>query len=69
MSIDIKYIGMDVHKEAISMAVLDGTGKLGFQKNWSYIAGVTITEPGCCRGPAILPLSCAPWGTAVHQRQ
>jgi transposase len=28
MSINIKYIGMDVHKEAISMAVLDGTGKL-----------------------------------------
>ena len=28
MSHDIKYIGMDVHKEAIVIAVLDGSGKL-----------------------------------------
>src|SRR5215471_9407174 len=28
MSSDIKYIGMDVHKEAISIAVLNGAGKL-----------------------------------------
>jgi len=28
MSRDIKYIGMDVHKEAIVIAVLDGGGKL-----------------------------------------
>ena len=28
MSRDVKYIGMDVHKEAIVIAVLDGGGKL-----------------------------------------
>jgi hypothetical protein len=28
MSHEIKYIGMDVHKEAIVIAVLDGSGKL-----------------------------------------
>ena len=28
MSRDIKYIGMDVHKEAIVIAVLSGGGKL-----------------------------------------
>ena len=28
MSRDIKYIGMDVHKEAIVIAVLGGSGKL-----------------------------------------
>lgn len=28
MSIDIKYIGMDVRNEVISIAPLDGTGKL-----------------------------------------
>src|ERR1700720_2360063 len=28
MSYDVKYIGMDVHKEAIVIAVLNGTGKL-----------------------------------------
>ena len=28
MSRDIKYIGMDVHQEAIVIAVLNGSGKL-----------------------------------------
>ena len=28
MSRDIKYIGMDVHKEATAIAVLNGSGKL-----------------------------------------
>ena len=28
MSYEVKYIGMDVHKEAIVIAVLDGSGKL-----------------------------------------
>ena len=28
MSCDIKYIGMDVHKEAVVIAVLNGSGKL-----------------------------------------
>jgi hypothetical protein len=28
MGCDIKYIGMDVHKEAVVMAVLSGSGKL-----------------------------------------
>src|ERR1700682_2843555 len=28
MSYDVKYIGMDVHKEAIVIAVLNGTGKM-----------------------------------------
>ncbi len=28
MSSEIKYIGLDVHKEAISIAVLNGKGKL-----------------------------------------
>ena len=28
MSHEVKYIGMDVHKEAIVIAVLNGSGKL-----------------------------------------
>jgi hypothetical protein len=28
MSRDIKYIGMDVHKEAIVIAVLEGSGRM-----------------------------------------
>jgi hypothetical protein len=31
MSRDIKYIGMDVHKEAIVIAVLNGSGQLGME--------------------------------------
>src|SRR5947207_2972646 len=31
MSRDIKYIGMDVHKEATVIAVLNGSGKLGME--------------------------------------
>jgi hypothetical protein len=26
-----KYIGMDVHKESISIAVMNGTGKIGME--------------------------------------
>jgi integrase len=32
----------------------------GLPEKLVLYCGVTITEPGCCRGPAILPLSCAP---------
>ena len=28
MNRDVKYVGMDVHKEAIAIAVLNGAGKL-----------------------------------------
>jgi hypothetical protein len=31
MSYDVKYIGMDVHKEAIVIAVLNGGGKLAME--------------------------------------
>jgi hypothetical protein len=33
MSHDVKYIGMDVHKEAIVIAVLNGSGKLVMESN------------------------------------
>jgi hypothetical protein len=32
MSYDVKYIGMDVHKEAIVMAVQNESGKLCFRQ-------------------------------------
>ena len=31
MSSNVKYIGLDVHKEAISIAVLNGAGKLAME--------------------------------------
>ena len=33
MSRDTKYIGMDVHQEAVVIAVLNGSGKLGTQND------------------------------------
>ena len=44
MSRDIKYIGMDVHKEAIVIAVLNGSTiccSLRWNKFWSVIRGAT----------------------------
>jgi hypothetical protein len=39
MSRDIKYIGMDVHKEAIVIAVLNASGKLVMERlNYLNIA-------------------------------
>ncbi len=40
MSGNIKYIGLDVHKEAISIAVLNGAGKLVME---SIIATKAVT--------------------------
>jgi hypothetical protein len=34
MSRDIKYIGMDVHKEAIVIAILSGGGSLSGKPSW-----------------------------------
>ena len=47
MSVDIKYIGMDVHKEATSIAVLNGSGKLVME---SIIETKTITILQFIRG-------------------
>jgi hypothetical protein len=32
-----KYIGMDVHKEAISVAVLNSSGKLVIKRNHRWV--------------------------------
>jgi hypothetical protein len=47
MSRDIKYIGMDVHKEAIVIAVLNGSGATSrsrrtWLKIWSDPVGVRL---------------------------
>jgi len=44
MSRDIKYIGMDVHKEATVIAVLNGSGKLVQVQQFGQLVGIdTIT--------------------------
>lgn len=42
MTSEIKYIGLDVHKEAISIAVLNGRGKLVME---SIIDVATLCYP------------------------
>ena len=50
MSRDIKYIGMDVHKEATVIAVLNGSGKLVME---------SIVETKACG-------RCASWGAVIR---
>ena len=38
MSHDVKYIGMDVHKEAIVIAVLSGSGELVMETRFTPLA-------------------------------
>ena len=45
---NIKYIGMDVHKEAISIAVMNGDGKLVMESIIETKAS-TIMYPGGTR--------------------
>ena len=47
MSVDIKYIGMEVPKEATSIAVLNGSGRLVME---SIIETKTITILQSMRG-------------------
>jgi hypothetical protein len=42
MSYEVKYIGMDVHKEAIVIAVLNEGGNLG---SWSLGPGQLLLQP------------------------
>ena len=44
MSRDIKYIGMDVHKEAIVIAVLNGSGKLVMESGHMQLAPQTVDK-------------------------
>ena len=46
MSRDIKYIGMDVHKEATMIAVLNGSGKLVME---SIVPQFRSLEPSLSR--------------------
>src|SRR4029077_8538295 len=55
MSCDIKYIGMDVHKEAVVIAVLNSSGKLVME---------SIVETRSQQHSAVYPRSAG--GTACH---
>jgi hypothetical protein len=45
MSCDIKYIGMEVHKEAVVIAVLNSSGKL-------VMESIVETKASCLRPPS-----------------
>jgi hypothetical protein len=52
MSYDVKYIGMDVHKEAIVIAVLNGTGKMIMWKPFSKLKPAASPLSVCVRTAA-----------------
>ena len=56
MSRDVKYIGMDVHKEAAVMAVLNGSGKLVMETVVETKASSILQFIGGLRGELHLKL-------------
>ena len=53
MSRDVKYIGMDVHKEAVVIAVLNRGGKLVISKT-GFVSPMVCRSPmGFCIDPVI----------------
>ena len=48
MSRDIKYIGMDVHKEATAIAVLNGSGKLVMESIVETQAAASCSSSTVC---------------------
>src|ERR1039458_4958869 len=53
MSHEVKYIGMDVHKEAIVIAVLNGSGKLVMETILETKASSIDPHPNRTRGAQI----------------
>ena len=60
MSIDIKYIGMDVHKEVISIALLDSTGKLVMESIMSPLLASGLAANDSYGRPGLLVHECLP---------
>jgi hypothetical protein len=45
----IRHVGMDVHKEAIAIAVMNSTGKLGRLLHWNSPACMIAQKPSRLR--------------------
>jgi len=62
MSRDIKYIGMDVHQEAIVIAVLNGSGKLVMETILETKASSILQFVGGLRGELHVTWEEGTWG-------
>src|ERR1700686_408399 len=66
MSRDIQYIGMDVHKEAIVIAVLDGSGKLVMESIVETKASSILQFIHGLRGELHVTLEEGTWATWLY---
>src|SRR5207302_1699746 len=62
MSSNIKYIGLDVHKEAITVAVRNGAGKLVMESIIETKAVTLVQLLQCVRGELHVTLEEGSWG-------
>src|SRR5260370_7159344 len=68
MSRDIKYIGMDVHKEAIVIAVLNGSGKLVMETILETKAGSILEFIRGLRGELHVTWEEGTWAAWLYDR-
>jgi hypothetical protein len=67
MSSDIKYIGLDVHKEAISIAVLNGAGKLVMESIIETKAATLLQFLHGLRGELHVTLEEGTWAAWLYE--
>jgi hypothetical protein len=68
MSSNIKYIGLDVHKESISIAVLNGAGKLVMESIIETKAVTLLQFLQGLRGELHVTLEEGTWAASLHDR-
>ena len=66
MSSNIKYIGLDVHKEAIAIAVLNGAGKLVMESIIETKAATLVQFLQGLRGEMHVTLEEGAWAAWLH---
>lgn len=66
MTSEIKYIGLDVHKEAISIAVLNGRGKLVMESIIETEAATILQFIQSLRGPLHLTFEEGTWAAWLY---
>src|SRR6516225_11812876 len=66
MSSEIKYIGLDVHKETISIAVLNGTGKLVMESIIETEAATILQFVNSLRGQLHMTFEEGAWAACLY---
>src|SRR5262249_57535906 len=66
MSSEIKYIGLDVHKETISIAVLNGSGKLVMESIIETEAATILQFVNSLRGQLHMTFEKGTWAAWLY---